>query len=244
MNIIKQNLGKVAITVEKDYWNINRYYDRLVIVEVKTKFATYISRKPVPAGIYINNREYWIPFSSLKEELVDNYNAMLNKLNGNITIIEQILDNNKSFEALITQLQTKVKYLLERTSEDNDDPIVVTPTINHGTSQPVGREIGYAFFDEVLGIPIWWNGVHWVNSEGVNVTRYKIATSFDYVPIESPKNGDFYITNVKPGGKPMYVATPNGYVGKDVEVGTMIVVATNNHIYKFGGINWTDMGEL
>lgn len=59
MKLAKQDLGKVAITVEKNYWNAIRAYDRLVIVEVMG-VGCYISRKPVPAGIQYDNREYWI----------------------------------------------------------------------------------------------------------------------------------------------------------------------------------------
>lgn len=59
MKLAKQDLGKVAITVEKNYWNAIRAYDRLVIVEVMG-VGCYISRKPVPAGIQYDNRDYWI----------------------------------------------------------------------------------------------------------------------------------------------------------------------------------------
>lgn len=58
----KQILGKVAITVEKDYWNIYKSYDKLVIVE-RENDKTYISRKPVPPLINISNRDYWISIS-------------------------------------------------------------------------------------------------------------------------------------------------------------------------------------
>lgn len=33
----------------------------------------------------------------------------------------------------------------------------------------VGLFIGKQFFDQTLGIPIWWNGSHWVNSSGTTV---------------------------------------------------------------------------
>jgi hypothetical protein len=29
--------------------------------------------------------------------------------------------------------------------------------------------IGQMYFDTTLGIPIWWNGTHWVNSVGTGV---------------------------------------------------------------------------
>lgn len=66
MKIVKQNLGKVSITVEKAYWNSNKTYDRLTIVEV-LGVGCYLSRKPVPANIDYTNREYWIKFSTFGE---------------------------------------------------------------------------------------------------------------------------------------------------------------------------------
>lgn len=114
MESIKENLGKVAITVEKDYWSIDRAYDRLVIVEVKGAYKTYISRKPVPAGTMLNDREYWIPFSSLKEELTADYRAWLNK-------VDALLENNSSTESeekteeeLIKEQETKLDLIYSR----------------------------------------------------------------------------------------------------------------------------------
>lgn len=81
MEAIKEQLGKVAITVEKDYWDIKKAYNRLVIVELKGQYKTYISRVPVPAGVSINNRDFWIPFSSLSEEASAKITAVYNKIN-------------------------------------------------------------------------------------------------------------------------------------------------------------------
>lgn len=62
MKLVKEYLGKVSITVEKDYWTSNKSYDRLVIVEV-LNVGCYISRKAVPRGVQYSNREYWIRLS-------------------------------------------------------------------------------------------------------------------------------------------------------------------------------------
>lgn len=63
METQKEKLGKVSITVEEDYWNINKVYKKLTIVERQSTGTTYLSRKPVPAGTSISNRKYWIKFS-------------------------------------------------------------------------------------------------------------------------------------------------------------------------------------
>lgn len=95
MKLQIENLGKVAITVDNNYWNINKDYDRLVIVEVKDKFSTYLSRKPVPAGTQITNREYWIPFSSLKEEILIDYNKFINKYKDQLDYYKESIDKFK-----------------------------------------------------------------------------------------------------------------------------------------------------
>lgn len=255
MEVVKQNLGKVAITVDKNYWDINRYYDRLVIVEVKNEYRTYISRKPVPAGVFITNRDFWIPFSSLKEELVANFNAFVNKINGNETIINQILDNQKSFDSLIAQLQDNIRVLdanlraLAANQNQSDDTpenpitVVTTNTFYSGDVQPIVKEIGYCFFDTVLGIPIWWNGVNWVNSDGINVTRYDIADSYDDMPA-SPTEGYIVLIPQDNDGYSKLVYRHGEWVGETTQIGISIFVKTNGHVYTFTGTDWTDKGLI
>ena len=67
MEAIKINLGKVSVTVSKEYWDIDKEYDRLTIVERQSTHTCFLSRKPVPAGISITNREYWIQFSTWQD---------------------------------------------------------------------------------------------------------------------------------------------------------------------------------
>lgn len=73
MKPITDYLGKVSITPEGDY-DPNRDYDRLCLVMNKETQISYISKKPVPKGIDINNKEYWMAISSLKEEFIVDYN--------------------------------------------------------------------------------------------------------------------------------------------------------------------------
>ena len=67
MKTIKQYLGKVSITCNGT-WDINRQYDRLCLVN-DGFFASYISRVPVPAGTPLENRDYWQPVASLKDDV-------------------------------------------------------------------------------------------------------------------------------------------------------------------------------
>lgn len=65
MKQIYKQLGKVRPTVEGD-WSIDKTYTLLSIVYDEVGNASYISRKDVPAGIQITNKEYWTRFSNTK----------------------------------------------------------------------------------------------------------------------------------------------------------------------------------
>lgn len=73
MESVIEKLGKVSVTVEKDYHNSEKEYNKLTIVEEQGAFKTYISRKPVPVGIALTNREYWICFSGVLESITFDY---------------------------------------------------------------------------------------------------------------------------------------------------------------------------
>ena len=73
MESVIKKLGKTSVTVEKDYHSSKKEYNKLTIVEEQGAFKTYLSRKPVPIGIELTNREYWIPFSGVLESIVFDY---------------------------------------------------------------------------------------------------------------------------------------------------------------------------
>ena len=73
MKSVIEKLGKASVTVEKDYHSSEKEYNKLTVVEEQGAFKTYLSRKPVPVGIELTNREYWIPFSGVLESIVFDY---------------------------------------------------------------------------------------------------------------------------------------------------------------------------
>lgn len=73
MESIIKKLGKTSVTVEKDYHSSKKEYNKLTVVEEEGAFKTYLSRKPVPIGIELTNREYWIPFSGVLESITFDY---------------------------------------------------------------------------------------------------------------------------------------------------------------------------
>lgn len=104
MEIKKECLGKVAITIEKDYHNSNRAYDKLVIVEKEGAYKTYISRKAVPADTPITDREYWLPFSSLAEELQLDYNRYKSQLEIELRELKERFDSFSDINKKIIEL--------------------------------------------------------------------------------------------------------------------------------------------
>jgi len=98
MKLQLDDYGKVCVTIEEDYWDINKTYEKITIVEVADLYRTYISRKDVPAGTELSNREYWIPFSSLQEnvavaytEFTTKYGTKLNLLNNSVEDLQEAL---------------------------------------------------------------------------------------------------------------------------------------------------------
>lgn len=73
MESVIKKLGKTSVTVEKDYHSSEKEYNKLTVVEEEGAFKTYLSRKPVPVGIELTNREYWIPFSGVLESITFDY---------------------------------------------------------------------------------------------------------------------------------------------------------------------------
>lgn len=112
MQLQIDKLGKVSVTIEQNYWNKNKDYDKLTIVEKEGTFGTYISRKPVPAGTMLTNREYWIPFSSLKEDIVVDYNKFLNEYKTILDEHKTTLDNYKIRIEALENLKDSIAQLI------------------------------------------------------------------------------------------------------------------------------------
>lgn len=62
MQQYRKNLGKVSLTAE-GVWNLNNSYDILSIVYDEHTQHGFISRKEVPTGVDLYNKEYWMPLN-------------------------------------------------------------------------------------------------------------------------------------------------------------------------------------
>ena len=135
MESVIKKLGKTSVTVEKDYHSSKKEYNKLTVVEEEGAFKTYLSRKPVPIGIELTNREYWIPFSGVLESIVFDYikfkqeygsgekledNAIKtrhienssitsSKIQDNSIVNSKIEDNTIEIEKLSTNLRDAIK---------------------------------------------------------------------------------------------------------------------------------------
>lgn len=78
MQQYKKILGKVMMTAEGTY-NKDKKYEPISLVTDEETNKSYISRKEVPAGTQINNREYWQPVAS--SGIIDNGVIILNRKN-------------------------------------------------------------------------------------------------------------------------------------------------------------------
>ena len=135
MESIIKKLGKTSITVEKDYHSSKKEYNKLTVVEEEGAFKTYLSRKPVPVGIELTNREYWIPFSGVLESIVFDYikfkqeygsgeklednaiktrhiedsSVISSKIQDNSIVNSKIADNTIEIEKLSTKVRDIIK---------------------------------------------------------------------------------------------------------------------------------------
>ena len=111
MNTIFDYLGKVSITINGDY-NKNIDYDRLCLVIDRTTYKTYISKKPVPKNTPITDESFWMAFSSLKEEIVLDYNKFVELYSEKLKELDVIVKNALYFPKLdVENMHLKIKQI-------------------------------------------------------------------------------------------------------------------------------------
>ena len=77
------------------------------------------------------------------------------------------MSNKKLTGTLIPKDNKKAKMRATFYSDKSIDGSI----IQHGSSEnrPLNPSIGFEYFDETLGQPIWWNGTVWVDAMGDEV---------------------------------------------------------------------------
>lgn len=205
MESVIKKLGKTSITVEKDYHSSKKEYNKLTVVEEQGAFKTYLSRKPVPIGIELTDREYWIPFSGVLESITFDYlkfkkdYASGKAIENNAIITRHILNRN------IERIKIALKAISE---EEIDDDAVIERTIKdrNVTSNKIAQEniltehfakksvITAILADyAVTAIKLADNSVTTRSIVNENVTQEKLSIN----SVSEPKIVDKNITNRK-----------------------------------------------
>lgn len=134
-------LGKVSCTVSKDYWSSEKDYDKLTIVEKEGEFGTFISRKPVLAGTPLTNREFWIPFSSVKESIILDYNSFKDKYDKTLEEYKISLDNVISRLKVLEESDNNIAELIEIANgalNKANSALAAVTNINNKLAKPNG----------------------------------------------------------------------------------------------------------
>lgn len=139
MESIIKKLGKTSITVEKDYHSSEKEYNKLTIVEEEGTFKTYLSRKPVPIGTELTNREYWIPFSGVLESITFDYLKFKKDYASGKTIEDNAIITRHILNRNIERIKIALKAISE---EEIDDNAIIERTIKdrNVTSNKIAKE--------------------------------------------------------------------------------------------------------
>lgn len=139
MESVIKKLGKTSITVEKDYHNSKKEYNKLTVVEEQGTFKTYLSRKPVPLGIALTNREYWIPFSGVLESITFDYLKFKKDYASGKAIEDSAIITRHILNRNIERIKIALKAISE---EEIDDNAIIERTIKDRniTSNKIAKE--------------------------------------------------------------------------------------------------------
>lgn len=139
MESVIKKLGKTSVTVEKDYHSSEKEYNKLTIVEEEGTFKTYLSRKPVPIGIELTNREYWIPFSGVLESITFDYLKFKKNYASGKAIEDNAIITRHIFDRNIERIKIALKAISE---EEIDDNAIIERTIKdrNVTSNKIAKE--------------------------------------------------------------------------------------------------------
>lgn len=160
MEVKVESLGKVCVTVDKDYWSSEKSYDKLVIVEV-AGVGTFISRKPVPARTNINDRIYWIPIT------VNGGGGGTIPISQDFGDSETITISQKTLTEKVNSLQDKGGYVrfdqnqseslteeqkaIARHNIGAEDAITVDSELSDTSVNPVQNKVVKAAIDNIQG---------------------------------------------------------------------------------------------
>lgn len=148
-------------------WTIEKAYQRWTIVDTPDHTG-YISIKPVPIGVNIDNEDYW--------RQVANYSELYADVQNRIIALEEDMEDA---EEAIGILNTDVTDLDRRVSNlENNTVIGVVVGDSYTTYDPLSGDVTYPHnFGEILVDQGYLDEVH---SYGVNGSRYTLTSSQNF----------------------------------------------------------------
>lgn len=242
MIIQTEHLGKVSVTVEKDYHNINKCYDKLTIVEEENEFRTYISRKPVPNGIELTNRNYWIPFSSLERQIVIDYNKFKNDVLFASAFHEKLDPTLPEGVAIIKQLFDKDNNLIipkvseEAVSDETGKTLKAKlAELTTTLSNTIDTYLNTYFADTIEKAEDIVNHPTYIGTDNYVYVWNRITKTYDKTSIYTRGEG-FHVSKTFAS-----IADMEAYTGTDLKEGDFVLIQStpddpdNAKLYTYSG---------
>lgn len=242
MIIQTEHLGKVSVTVEKDYHNINKCYDKLTIVEEENEFRTYISRKPVPNGVELTDRNYWIPFSSLERQIVIDYNKFKNDVLFASAFHEKLDPTLPEGIAIIKQLFDKDNNLIipkvseEAVSDETGKTLKAKlAELTTTLSNTIDTYLNTYFADTIEKAEDIVNHPTYIGEDNYVYVWNRITKTYDKTSIYTRGEG-FHVSKTFAS-----VADMEAYIGTDLKEGDFVLIQStpddpdNAKLYTYSG---------
>lgn len=130
-----ENLGKISITCEGKWFN--RKYDKLCLV-YDDGFNSYISKRPVPMNIALDNENFWQPiskfdktllagFDKFKKDVIDLLTKVQAKLNSSTRLVVETNDDRYNLTSdeigvgcEVYVIETGLAWILDSIDDDNN----------------------------------------------------------------------------------------------------------------------------
>lgn len=172
--IERMNTFEATNTVEfKGPWNITTQYPKWSIVIDMTTGYFMISKQPVPAGIDINNQDYWMiasPFKIDTEFDPDSYNAIANKtVTAKFSLIDasiaELIQKDSEIDESISDIYSRIEEneeelnseIIDRTNADitlqNNITAVSNDLTNEITTRSAADQVLSSRIDSIVALP-------------------------------------------------------------------------------------------
>lgn len=135
---LKQYVGARYVPLPDGTWDATKDYEPLTIVD-DANGNSYTSRKAVPAGTPLTNKEYWVltgNFSQALRNLQDDVNALDTRLSGEIGALDTRLSGGiGALDARVTENKNSIDYIAARLTNTSYHEMAPSPNLTLQTVQ-------------------------------------------------------------------------------------------------------------